>query len=175
MTLPLPTTTDSPSTTTVRHASPTTRSRRAEPPCTNSYRDWRQLRRLLPSRRLPSLQFYRPPLLAPASSITLFRLNEKKRTTQMNIHSKQLKQIPKTNFHYVCLCQHSHELFRTSTPTVRYATLRAHQSDLCDQLCPRYLHFKTNQIAKRDCYRELTDEPLRKLPRLLSTVDRGVV
>jgi hypothetical protein len=44
-------------------------------------------------RRLPSRQSCRQPFLA--SSITLFRLNEKKRTTQMSIHSKQLKQIPK--------------------------------------------------------------------------------
>jgi hypothetical protein len=55
----------------------------------------------------------------------------------------------------------------------QYTTLCAHQSDLCDQLCPRY--FISFQIAKRDCYRELTDEPLWKLPRLPSTVDRNVV
>jgi hypothetical protein len=39
----------------------------------------------------------------------------------------------------------------------------------------RVIYIIFHQIAKRDCYRELTDEPLWKLPRLLSTVDRGVV
>jgi hypothetical protein len=55
---PLPTVTVSPSTT--RTASPTTRSRRrAEQPCTNSYRDWHLLHHLPP----PPLPAVLPPAL----------------------------------------------------------------------------------------------------------------
>jgi hypothetical protein len=116
MNSPLPTVTVSPSTT--RPASPTTRSPcRAERPCTNSYRDWHLLHRLPPSRRLPSWQSCHRPFLA--NSITLFQLNEK-RTTQMNIHSKQLKQIPKTSITFAFAFDFPMSFFEHQRP--QYAT-----------------------------------------------------